>query len=185
MTESTLSLSKFDAAERQLLLAIRLFFAEEDPVSIHTLAESAGQVLHDVGKDLGVVSLVRDYELILPEKKRDWLAAIFKARNFFKHADKDPNGILEFRPSTNDFSLIDAVGMYSSLKQRFAPETIVFLMWFAVRYPELVVEESDLGQIVKKFATNGITPDAEKKENFLKMIGEIRSGEISVPNVAL
>ena len=128
---------------------------------------------------------MRDYERIIPEKKRDWLAAIFKARNFFKHADKDPNGILEFRPSTNDFSLIDAVGMYGSLKRRFAPETIVFLMWFAVRYPELVAEESDLGQIVKKFAAGGITPDAEKKENFRKMIAEIRSGEIPMPNVAL
>ena len=75
--------------------------------------------------------------------------------------------------------------MYGSLKRRFAPETIVFLMWFAVRYPELVAEESDLGQIVKKFAAGGITPDAEKKENFRKMIAEIRSGEIPMPNVAL
>ena len=39
--DQPLLLSKFDVAERQLLQAIRLFFKEEDEVSIHTLSEAA------------------------------------------------------------------------------------------------------------------------------------------------
>ena len=40
-------LTKFEVAERQLLQAINMFFREDDPVSIQTLAEAANQVLHD------------------------------------------------------------------------------------------------------------------------------------------
>ena len=133
--EYVLKLSKFDVAERQLLLAIRLFFSSEDDVSIHTLSEAAGQILHDIGKDAGVSSIVRDSDRIRPERMKEWLAAIFKSRNFFKHADRDKGDVHEFKPEFNDMSLLDAVNMYSTLKRRWTPETLIFLVWFGLKYP--------------------------------------------------
>ncbi|MCI0917470.1 hypothetical protein JNA64_09870 [Pseudomonas stutzeri] len=57
-------LTKFDAAERQLLQAIRLFFREEDAISIHTLPEAASQILYDIGKETGIKSMFRDSDRI-------------------------------------------------------------------------------------------------------------------------
>jgi hypothetical protein len=45
----TLKVSKTDVAKRQIETAIRLWFFSGDPVSIHTLAAAAHQILHDLG----------------------------------------------------------------------------------------------------------------------------------------
>lgn len=185
--EPTLRLSKFDVAERQLLLAIRLFFDEEDEVSIHTLSEAAAQILHDIGKADGVFSIVRDHDRIRPEKKKEWLAAIFKSRNFFKHADKDKDEIHEFKPIFNDMSLLDAVSMYLSLKKRWTPETLLFLVWFGLKHSQLVKEDGDLIPVLARIAANGDVPMAEspRKAFFGKAISVVRAGELTIPNVTL
>jgi hypothetical protein len=46
--------SKLDAAKRQLETAIRLYFSDGDPVSIHTLTAAAYNILRDVTKQKGV-----------------------------------------------------------------------------------------------------------------------------------
>ena len=182
---ATLSLSKFDVAERQLLQAIRMFFAEEDAVSIHTLSEAAGQVLHDIGKTKGVFSLVRDYERIRPERKKEWLDAIFRSRNFFKHADKDANAVREFKDVFNDFSLLDSMNMYATLKKRWTPETLMFMVWFGLAHPHLVRETADLHEVLQRLKANHDNVTAENKRHFAKLIRALRSGELSAPNVDL
>ncbi|WP_426357868.1 hypothetical protein ACPUVO_15640 [Pseudocolwellia sp. HL-MZ19] len=111
-------LSKFDVAERQLLQAIRMFFNDEDPISIHTLAEAAAQVICDIGTDYGVKSNLRESDKIREDKKNEWRKILFKSRNFFKHADKDKNELHEFNTELNDFSLFDAVVMYGGIKKK-------------------------------------------------------------------
>ena len=57
MTEfEKISISKLDAACRQLDCAIELWFADGDPVSIHTLACASHQIIHDI-KKLGQIYL--------------------------------------------------------------------------------------------------------------------------------
>src|SRR5579863_8307400 len=86
-----LKLTKIDVAERQLRTAIELRFSGKDPVSIHTLAMAAFRVLKDVSEHQAgnstVDILIRDY--IRPEHEKVFWAAISKASNFFKHADRD------------------------------------------------------------------------------------------------
>ena len=122
-----LVLTKFDVAERQLLQAIRLFFAGGDPVSVHTVSEAAAQVLYDIRGFLGIENRLRDSDLIRSEYRREWLATLGRSRNFFKHADRDPSDVHEFKDEFNHFSLLDGVGMYGPAKGSWTPETIVFL----------------------------------------------------------
>jgi len=183
--DPVLRLSKFDVAERQLLLAIRLFFAEEDDVSIHTLCEAAAQVLHDIGKSSGVTSIVRDSDRIRPEHQKEWFAAIFKSRNFFKHADQDKDQVHEFKSVFNDMSLLDAVNMYASLKKCWTPETLLFLVWFGLKHPHLIKEDSDLSPVLARLSSNGYTPGPSNKAFFGRAIAALRSGAITMPNVAL
>ena len=58
-----LKVSKLDAAKRQLETAIRLYFSNGDPVSIHTLVAAAYAILHDVtGRKGADPMLIRGHE---------------------------------------------------------------------------------------------------------------------------
>jgi hypothetical protein len=48
MDSRKIKISKLDAARRQLDTAIRLYFMEGDPVSVHTLAAAAFEILKDL-----------------------------------------------------------------------------------------------------------------------------------------
>jgi hypothetical protein len=47
---TTLTIGKLDAARRQLSTAITLWFGSDDPVSIHTLAHAAYEIIHTVSR---------------------------------------------------------------------------------------------------------------------------------------
>lgn len=49
----SISVTKLDAARRQLETAERLWFLEDDPASIHTLAAAAHRVVHDIAEKAG------------------------------------------------------------------------------------------------------------------------------------
>jgi hypothetical protein len=94
------SVGKFDAARRQLKTAIRLFFQDWDAVSIHTLAEAAGELLNDLVTAQGKTNPLRQAarDLIKPEYWKEYVAFTNRPKNFFKHADRDADAVLEFSP---------------------------------------------------------------------------------------
>lgn len=49
----TMQITKLDAARRQLKTAIRLWFSDDDPVSIYALTYAAHEVLHDLHRGRG------------------------------------------------------------------------------------------------------------------------------------
>ena len=111
MSGQSILLSKFDVAERQFNQAVALFFDRADPVSIHTLAEASFQVLYDIRAQFDGVSLVRDSEYVRTEKKKEWNGYMVASRNFFKHADRDPDAVQEFMDIFKHFSMIDAANL--------------------------------------------------------------------------
>ena len=182
---STLQLTKFDVAERQLLEAIRMFFDEKDEVSIRTLSQAAGEVLYCIGNERGVVSIVRDNDIFQPERKSEYLAAIFRSRNFFKHADRDPRSIHEFNTFLNDFSLIDAINMYKMLKKHWTPETRMFYVWFILAYPNLLRNNSEVQSVIEKFNVNSINDQSDNKQLFAQIIRSLHDGSLSLPDLDL
>lgn len=182
---ATLRLSKFDVAERQLLQAITLFFRNEDPVSIHTLTEASVQVLIDIGKEHGATSFLRESDLIREEHKKEWLHYVNKSRNFFKHADRDPNEIHEFNTIVNDYALLDAVAMYERIKKKWVPETLVFNVWLGIEHPNLLLEGSEYQQMFARAIADGRLPATADKGVMAEMIEKIRSGQLSYPNLCL
>ena len=137
-------LTKLDVATRQLHQAIHLYLSEGDDVSIYTLVHAANQVLADIGAFHGIESNLRDNPT-MPKDQRDWfLRNVFASRNFFKHADRDPESTHNFEPTLIDVSMLDTLFMYRATRETWTPETLAMYCWLSIKYPSLVEEGTEL-----------------------------------------
>lgn len=109
-------LTKLDCAKRQLETAIDLFFRSGDPVSIHTLTRASHEILQTLCEKQGVhSSLFCDLQMIKEEYRIEVKQALNKAKNFFKHAERDPDEVIVFNPEVSEFYIWDACRMYMFL----------------------------------------------------------------------
>ena len=145
--EMALKVSKLDAAKRQLEMAIELFFMQRDPVSVHTLAAAAYQLLADLNEHRGGKPMLRDWETmkeyIVPGQEDAAKGLLRKAQNFFKHADRadDPDAILDFYPQQNVFMLWEAAVKYVQLTtEQTAPMQAIY-MWFMLQHQDVFILE--------------------------------------------
>jgi hypothetical protein len=136
------TVSKLDGARRQLSTAIELWFNDKDAVSIHSLAYAAYDVIHTLSEKHGrTKKLFLDSDLVKHEYKRIFRDAARRAGNFFKHADRDPEEKLEFKPIINEFFIyfailgIELMGLPASRFER------AFLMWICLHHPEMLTEK--------------------------------------------
>lgn len=134
------TVTKLEAARRQLVTAIQLFFDSADSVSVFTLAHAAKEVLdrlcHHQGKTTWEEHIVAATQLA-PEKVRE-LANYGK--NFFKHADRpnerQPDAVLEdFSDARNDGILFCAVRDYAELEPTKPVEIAMFELWYLTAHP--------------------------------------------------
>jgi len=150
----TQSVSKLDAAERQLHMAILLYFQDVDPLGVHTLAGAAHGILEDLavmqnlqGKGTGVQSGHRPYVTKMIEN----------AKNFLKHADRDPYDVLTFNPDWTDFLMFEAIHMYMSLAATLKLAHVIFLVWLSSKYPDvLLLDNTPLGAKAAAGPNSGI-----------------------------
>jgi hypothetical protein len=126
-----LKISKLDAARRQLETAVTLYFHEADPVSIHTLAAAAYDVLRDLCRARGTALMIKDWvaDYVKPEFVREIRDALNASQNFLKHADRDSDAILALEPGQAEFLLLDACWAY----RRLASERLLILGVFEAR----------------------------------------------------
>jgi hypothetical protein len=88
-----------DAARGQLLTAIRLWFEGGDPVSIHSLASAAHEIVHALYRQKGLKGLMFDTPRVVPELQQKWASSLKKPFNFFKHGRNEPSDtVIEFDP---------------------------------------------------------------------------------------
>ena len=139
---SIIRVSKLDAARRQLRTAITLWFTEGDPVSVHTLAFAAYDVFHTVSKkrDPNRRDLLFDTDYIKDEYRRDWHDLIEKNAHFFKHADRDPDGVLDFNLANNEFFILFAIAGRQLCGESDSQEESDFMWWLSLHKPNLLTE---------------------------------------------
>ena len=139
------TIKKIDAAQHQLDTAIKLWFREQDQVSVHTLACSAYQIVQDItqhrkGRDLLLNSL-----FVKDEYKKEFIAHIKAPYNFFKHADKDPDpdGTIEFDFSLTEYFILFTIlglelnGINSTILRR------LFLIYYSIHRPHDLTETAE------------------------------------------
>lgn len=134
-------IDKFSAATRQLDTAISLWFSKGDAVSIHTLACSAYQIIHDINQQKGWRDLLYDTLVVKEEFHHDLKRFLKGHYNFFKHSEKDPNGTIEFDPSlTEIFILFSLLGLeLFGIKHNEIRGA--FIIWHCIHNPHRLTEK--------------------------------------------
>ncbi len=126
------------------MTAIQLLFDSGDPVSIYSLAANAWEVIDALCDKASVDSISSQTREHLPEGKdlkRDYVNSPY--RNFFKHADRDPDAVLpSFDESNVDSIIFLAVEDYLRLLKKSPVEFQVFQLWYLAANVEKVSTDS-------------------------------------------
>lgn len=131
-------MSKAEAAERQLVVAIDLWFHDRDILAVHSLASATYQVLRKLHEHHGtgfvgaretLVSLGRS-----KAEQKELTEALNRAANYLKHADKDPDETLDYNPDMTFLLMVECSKSLQALNGRFPPECNALLSWFALNY---------------------------------------------------
>jgi hypothetical protein len=145
-------ITKQEVVSRQLETAIVLFFYDDDAISVHVLASAASQILYDVCKHKGKVS-IRDVwqEYIAEEYQKSWRKRTTRAYNYFKHARDHPFTELErFDPGLNEGLLFNACVdypiTYPGTETPF--EILSYFTWFLAIRPGLTRKGHPLAAVI-------------------------------------
>jgi hypothetical protein len=150
MTAMHYHLTPLFIARFQLLTAIDLFFADGDPISIHTLAGAAREILEELCR-LEAIEPMTDFILRdHPNKSRkDIWNAMNLYRNCFKHLGQTPEERAEdqailnqFEDTANEYLLYVCVEDYLRLRGKSPIEFQILQAWFVALHLDLLVDES-------------------------------------------
>lgn len=135
----SLTISKLDAAKRQLETYIRLYFHSGDPVAMHTLAAASFGIISDLNKKRIGTPTLHDqiFENVKPEYKKMFRDKLNEAQNFFKHADRDHNSTLDFNPDSTELIAMDACSKYSELTGELPPLFQIFNGWMMITHQDI------------------------------------------------
>jgi hypothetical protein len=176
MSKHTIRIGKLEAARRQLRTAIKLWFTDGDPVVVHTLAFAAYEILHHLSekRDPTRRDLLFDTATIKDEYRKEWNQFIRKEANFFKHADRDGDSVIDFNPRITEYFILFAIAGRQICGESGTDEESVFCWWIRINRPDIL---SDQGSqlLAKNLPVNGLkyireTPKHEFFELSLKAL---------------
>jgi hypothetical protein len=152
MTESTaaLSVSKLEAARRQIETAVALYFNYGDPVSIHTLSAAAYNIIRDINQKRGGDMMLKDaWQLLETDDAAVFRQTTNQAENFLKHADHDPDGSLDLDPRWAEVFLLEAAIRYYALTGEQTPLMQLFAGWFVTQHPNIFARTPLSGMLTR------------------------------------
>lgn len=111
------TITKLDAARRQLETAIKLYFDEGDPASIHALCCAAYNVIQVLNKKQNSSPLtlddmmLKDLSDLMPTRagRKEAHDYLNETENFLKHGNSDPDATHTFDSDYTEALLFDAV----------------------------------------------------------------------------
>jgi hypothetical protein len=161
-----LEISKLEAAKRQLVTAVRLYFDYGDEVSIHTLAAASRNILVNlcehrrVAHPISLDSLLQDF--VMPVHHKAFRVKYREGENFLKHADRDPNEVLSFNPELTSFLILEGVEAFSVLSVDQVEDFHIYRGWW------LLHNQGCLKTATKEFldSLNGVKYTTSQRQEY-------------------
>ncbi len=141
-----ITITKLDAAKRQLETAIRLHFTGADPVSAHTLAGAAYGLVQGVNANRSGQLMVKDlWQLLDRDDAEEFRRHISRAENFLKHADRDPDARYTLDTRWTEALLVEGSQKFWELTGKNPPLLALLQVWFIVCHPEILDQAQKAG----------------------------------------
>jgi len=128
-----MKITKLDAAERQMMAAVRMHFDNLDPIPAYTLANAARELAASLCKHRRLQQTAHwalvDHPTMSLNDVYKWAS---RHANFLKHANNDPDEVLDFDPRAVDDALYPACADLRALRgsQQQPIEAYVFDQWY-------------------------------------------------------
>lgn len=154
---ASVSITKLSAAQRQIDSAIRILFAGEDALAVHTVVAAAHRIVLDLAEKRNLApytesirkTIATQYrqqfgETIPNDKLQHWATQFEKKNfrpylnrpaNFLKHADQDAGEVLSQDSLQTDTLLLVSCVTYAKLGLEYTPEMKAFFRWHLAVYP--------------------------------------------------
>jgi hypothetical protein len=159
---------KVDAARRQIDTAISLLFDGGDPVSIHTLTAAGSRILRDLCLKKGTLGFQSIRDFILPGMERKFWKLMNRGADFFKHADRDPDEILDdVDEEANDALLFLATGHYADLGYTPTLEMCMLQVCVIIRHPNFLKDTPETRALHEAF--RAVNLDRENRHELFKL----------------
>src|SRR5690348_15385872 len=139
---------KIESARRQLGTALAMYLQDDDPVSVHCLANGGCEVIEHYARKAGATPFIALMRQNRPDLDIGKLRKIQREHwNAFKHAihrsgeerDDDPS-LLRFSDLENDHALFIGWYDYASAVGEMPIEAQAFHIWYFALYPEKLRE---------------------------------------------
>lgn len=150
--------------------AIRMVFAEEDPLAILLLVQSAEKVCLDLLKVRRIRDPIQFEERIRPELRKAFFEAHREAYNFLKHANEDAADTLTVYDTvgSNDLLLLSCVSRYRSLFGTTTTHMNYFFGFSVTLFPNLL-EWAEIPDS-KRFLEERAAIKTATRGDFLKVV---------------
>jgi len=131
-----MQITKLDAARRQLLSAIHLQWFMLEPIAAYQLAGNAGEICDKLLKRSGKIRIIEQVERVHGLSPEEAKRLVNSARNFTKHADRDPDGVMDdIRYEDADAVILTACIDYCIISRRSHYIIGMFIAWYAAINP--------------------------------------------------
>jgi hypothetical protein len=162
------SVSKLEAAQRQLDTGIRMLFQQADPVAVHTLIGAAAMLMTDLveHKDASR-SWDRKAQEATGMDSSQYFRIMREPQNFLKHAKEDPHATYELDSGDTEALAFWAVMNASELASLSTAASVFQLWYIAARSPFTDPSRSPLKDAVAVFGDlRGETRDIRGSTSF-------------------
>lgn len=146
------------AAEGMLKEAVRMLFNQRDLVSVFALAESALQLLQVISTRDKVSSELSSSQLGEVCKEQDWDSVWGGVNTTTLSAISDCGDDVEVDVVKVHTLLLDALLQFARVSEGVMREGQVFIVWFALKYPELIRHRCH-GSMIDPNIAQGLSPE--------------------------
>jgi hypothetical protein len=137
-----LNIDRRNMLREEIDSSIYLYF-EEQFIGAHVLLWASNDVMRPLLKREGKISFADEMEGCLkPEAVKSWRDLIRRDYNYFKHADRDPDAILErFSPWVTGVQMLIAALDYRNLYGKVTVPMMMGVSWCLARNQKFVAPE--------------------------------------------
>ncbi|WP_413710969.1 hypothetical protein [Rhizobium sp. Rhizsp82] len=131
-----MQISKLDAARRQLLAAIHLNWFLTEPIATYQLAANAAELCDSLLVSMDKFRMKEHIRQVTGWSEQDIVALVNRPRNFTKHANRDPDAVMDdITHEDCDAVILTACLDYGIASGRSPLPVGVFLAWHSAVYP--------------------------------------------------